>query len=391
MSVAALSDIKILDLTRLLPGPFASLMLADLGASVVKVEQPGEGDYNRHYKAAIGGVGASFLMLNRNKKSITINLKHPKGVDIFKQLAAQADVVIEGFRPGVMKRLGVGWDDLKAVNERLIYCAITGYGQDGPYSMYPGHDINYLGYAGALEVTGPRGGKPLMPGVQVADIGGGALYAAFSIMAAIHARSNTGKGQFLDVSMTDGVVAWMAVNYSALRATGGEVPTRGEMRLNGGVPCYGIYECSDGKYVTLGALEEKFWKNFCEKVGKPHLLEHSRAEGDKRDEVEKELVEMFKSKTSREWLDLLEKEDICFGPVNTVADAVRDPQIASRRMFFTMEQAQAGKIPQVAFPVRFSDTPFSPRTPPPRLGEHNKMIYSSLGLDVDELKKEGVI
>lgn len=279
MSVAeAFAGLRLLDLSRLLPGPYCSLLFADLGAEVIKVEEPGLGDYARsnlpHYGKT--GVGAAYLMLNRNKKSLALNLKADAGKAIFRRLIRTADVLLESFRPGVMDRLGLGWEALRGENPGLVYCALSGYGQDGPYRNLVGHDINYMGYAGALAITGPRGGPPLMPGVQVADIGGGALMAAFAIAAALHHRARAGQGQFLDVSMTDGVVSWLANHYGPFFATG-QLPVRGEERLNGGWVCYQIYETADGKHLTLGALEPKFWANLCALLRREDLIPHQYA------------------------------------------------------------------------------------------------------------------
>src|SRR5215467_330047 len=212
----AFSGLRVLDLSRLLPGPFCSLLLADLGADVIKIEEPGRGDYARQTTPLVGeaGVGATFLLLNRNKRSLSVDLKQEAGKAVFRRLVETADVVLESFRPGVMDRLGLGWESLRTLNPRLVYCAISGYGQDGPYRDVVGHDLNYMGVAGALSVNGPRRGPPLVPGVQAADLGGGALFAAFGIAAALHHRQESGEGQFVDVSMTDGVVSWLTPYFA---------------------------------------------------------------------------------------------------------------------------------------------------------------------------------
>lgn len=391
----ALDGIRVLDLSRLLPGPYASLLLADLGAEVIKVEEPGLGDYARWNPPHYGntGVGSTYIMLNRNKKSLALNLKSERGKEIFRRLVRHSDVVLESFRPGVMDRLGVGYAALKLLNPRLIYCAITGYGQDGPYKDHVGHDINYMGYAGALGITGERGRGPLMPGVQVADIGGGSLMAAFAILAALIHRERSGKGQFLDVSMTDGVVSWLAIHFGPYFATG-RVPQRGEERLNGGWVCYGIYGCKDGKYVTIGALEPKFWANFCKVIGREDLVEHQYATGAKRDEVEGELRALFKTKTQGQWLELLQSVDICAGPVNSLADAVENPQLRHRELFQNLEHPRHGPIRQVGFPVKFSATPARMESPPPDLGEHTDEVLSRLGYSGEEIagfRKDGVV
>src|SRR5262245_33583132 len=304
--MSAFAGVRMLDLSRLLPGPYCSLLFADLGADVIKVEEPGLGDYARATPPLWGesGLGAYFLLLNRNKRSVALNLKTEGGKEVFRRLARTADVVLESFRPGVMDRLGLGWAALSELNPRLVYCAITGYGQDGPYRDLVGHDINYMGYAGALSVTGARHGPPLMPGVQAADLGGGALLAAFAIAAALHHRTESGRGQFVDAAMTDGVVSWMAPYLGPFFATG-HVATRGEERLNGGWICYQTFEAADGGWVTLGALEPKFWANFCRLVGREDLVPLQYAEGATRVKAEAELRAMFRTRSRDEWVRLL--------------------------------------------------------------------------------------
>jgi len=389
------SGVRILDLTRLLPGAYCSLLLGDLGAEVIKVEEPGIGDYARLTPPQLGasGMGAAFLMLNRNKQSLTLNLKHEDGQEVFRRLAADADVVLESFRPGVMRRLGLDYEALRAVNPRLIYCAISGYGQDGPYQDLAGHDINYLGYAGALSVTGPRAGAPVPPGVQVADIGGGSLLAAFTIASALYHRNQSGQGQMLDVSMTDGVVSWLAHHFGMFFATG-RIPLRGEERLNGGWVCYGVYETKEGSYLTLGALEPKFWQNLCHLLGREDLVPHQYASGAKRDEVEADLRAIFKTKTREEWLALFKGKDVCVGPVLDFSEVSADPHVKHRGLFQTVERPGGGSIPQVGFPVQLSATPAGITRPAPELGEHTESLLSSLGYSAAEIsrfRERGVI
>ena len=309
-----------------------------------------------------------------------MDLKQEAGKAVFRRLVQTADVVLESFRPGVMDRLGLGWESLRALNPRLVYCAISGYGQDGPYRDVVGHDVNYLGVAGALSVTGSRGGAPLLPGVQVADLGGGALLAAFAIAAALHHRRESGEGQLIDVSMTDGVVSWLAP-YFAVRFAEGRVPARGEERLNGGWVCYGVYEAADGGHVTLGALEPQFWRNFCRLAGREDLVGLQRAEGEARARVEDELRALFRTRSRDEWVRLLHEADVCAGPVLGLDEVPRHPQIAHRGLFATMRHPTLGDIPQIAFPVKLSGTPARMERPPPALGEHTDEILGSLGYD----------
>jgi crotonobetainyl-CoA:carnitine CoA-transferase CaiB-like acyl-CoA transferase len=391
----AFDGVRILDLSRLLPGPYCSLLFADLGAEVIKVEEPGVGDYARRTLPHWGdsGVGAYFLLLNRNKKSLSLNLKTEAGKAVFRRLVATADVLLESFRPGVMDRLGLGWEALSALNPRLVYCAISGYGQDGPYRDLVGHDINYMGYAGALSVTGPRHGPPLAPGVQVADVGGGSLLAAFAIAAALYHRRASGRGQFVDAAMTDGVVSFLAPYLGPLFA-GGRVPARGEERLNGGWLCYQVFEAADGRYVTLGALEPKFWANFCRLIGRPDLVPLQYAEGEVRDRAEVELRALFRTRPRDEWVHVLQSEDVCAGPVLTMDEVVRDPQLASRGLFGAVSDPVLGRIPQVAFPVKLSETPGCMDAPPPSLGAHTDAILAELGYDgaaVAALRRDGAI
>jgi crotonobetainyl-CoA:carnitine CoA-transferase CaiB-like acyl-CoA transferase len=384
-----------LDLSRLLPGPYCSLLFADLGAEVIKVEEPGLGDYGRLTRPHWGdsGVGAYFLLLNRNKKSLSLNLKTEGGKTAFRRLVETADVLLESFRPGVMDRLGLGWTALERINPRLVYCALTGYGQDGPYRDLVGHDINYMGYAGALSVTGPRGGPPLMPGVQVADLGGGALPAAFAIAAALFQRRESGRGQLVDAAMTDGVVSWLAPYFGPFFATG-QLPARGEERLNGGWVCYQVFETADGRHVTLGALEPKFWANFCRLVGREDLVPLQYAEGEARDRAEAELRALFRTRPRDEWLRLLHSEDVCAGPVLTLDEVARDPQLVHRGLFGEVRHPTLGPIPQVGSPVKLSASPARMETAPPDLGAHTDEILGGLGYDADAiaaLRREGAI
>lgn len=268
-----LEGIRVLDLTRLLPGPYCSLLLADYGADVIKIEDPKVGDYARWYEPRVNDdQSAMFISLNRNKRSITLDLKAEKDKDVFISLVKTADVLIESFRPGVMERLGLGYEQLKVHNPKLIYCAITGYGQTGPYSNEAGHDLNFLSYSGLLHLQGAPNEKPLIPSVQIGDIGGGALMAAVGILLAIINAKNTNTGQFVDISMLDGALSWMHTilpNYW----TSDEMPNRGELTLNGGKACYEIYRTKDDRFISVGALENKFWENFCEIIGKEELID----------------------------------------------------------------------------------------------------------------------
>ena len=390
-----LEGIKVLDLTRLLPGPYGTMLLADLGAEVIKVEEPEQGDYARWYSVRINNIGSRHLLLNRNKKSITLNLKRPEGRTILSKMVKDgADVLIEQFRPGVMDRLGLGYKELSKINPRLIYCSLTGFGQDGPYKNLAGHDLNYIGIGGILGITAPKDGAPVVPGIQIADLVGGGLYSVIGILTAVVARQKTGRGQFIDVSMFDGILS-LIPDAAAMFFAEGESPRAGERRLLGGLPQYQVYPTKDGKYVAVGALEEKFWANLCRCLGKPEWADQIPKEKEPRcEEIKAEMTRIFKTKTRQEWLDIMMKEDTCVTGVNTVAEAFSDPQVLHRKMLVQTEHPKAGRVPQIGVPIKFSDTPGEIRTPAPEIGEHTEEILKTLGYPKDEvqqLRKDGVI
>ena len=389
----ALTGLTVLDLTRLLPGAFCTQMLADLGAEVIKVEEPGRGDYNREFPPLNVKESGSFLLLNRNKKSITVNLKTEEGKTVLRRLAARADILVEGFRPGVMDRLGVGYETLKAENPRLIYCAISGFGQDGPYAKTPGHDLNYMALAGALQLFGKAGEGPIVPGLSIADQGGGSLMAAFGILAAVLARGQTGRGQFVDVSMTDGLVAWLPYHAADYFFAGVE-PKGGERRFLGQAPCYNVFRCADGRHITLGLIEEIFWNRFCDLVGLSDLKEAQWPEGAEAEAQMRRVADLMATKSCDDWMALLGPADLPVAPVNTMREAFDDPQLKHREMLLEMEHPVEGRIPQLGFPIKFSDTPGRLRTPPPLLGEHNDEVLQSLGYtaeDITDMRRKSAI
>ena len=387
-TASALEGIRVLDLSRLLPGPWCSMVLADLGADVIKVEEPNIGDYIRWFPPRLGDQSAMFVNLNRNKRSITLNLRAAQGRDAFRRLAEKADVVLEGFRPGVMDRLGLGYAQLSALNPRLIYCSLTGYGQDGPYADRVGHDINYIGYAGVLGITGHRGGPPVVPGVQIADIGGGGMLATIGILAALMARERTGRGQFVDISMLDGVVSWLVLLGSAYFASGQQV-RRGELLLSGAIPGYQVYETKDGKYLAAGALEEKFWRNLYRELGLHDLDDEPMPTGErweqKWDDVRQRMQAVFLTKTRDEWLELLQDKEVCVGPVYDFEEVFTDPQVLHRQMVWEVEHPGVGLIKQIANPVKLSETPPDYRRPAPRLGQHTDEVLSEAGFTPEEI------
>ncbi len=389
----ALSGIRVLDLTRLLPGAFCTLLLADLGADVIKIEQPGEGDYNRSFTPINRKESGSFLLLNRNKRSLTLNLKSVPGREILLKLVAEADVVVEGFRPGVMDRLQLGYEVLKQVNPKIILCSISGFGQTGPLRTASGHDLNYMALAGALQLFGERGRAPIVPGLSIADIGGGSLMAVYGIMAALLARAKTGEGQFVDVSMMDGLVSWLSYHAADFLFADVE-PRGGERNFLGAAPCYNIYRCADGLCLSLGIIEAHFWARFCELIARPDFLQQQWPEGEVRQQQFSELTEIFMTRSRDEWAALLADADIPAAPVNSMKEAFAHPQMQHREMLQQIEHPVEGMIPQLGFPVKFSATPARMVSPPPLLGQHNEEILTALGFDpgqVEQLKRDQII
>lgn len=379
-----LQGLRILDLTRLLPGGYATCMLADLGADVVKVEEPGRGDYIRLMPPMAGEVSAGHVALNRNKRSITLNLKDPGGRDVFKELVPSFDVVVESFRPGVMNRLGLGWDVLSELHPRLVYCAITGYGQDGPRARAAGHDVDYAAYSGVLGITGEPGGPPIVPGVQIGDLAGGGMAAVIAILAALRKRDATGLGDFCDVSMTDGLVSWLSMHAAAYFATG-EVPRRGEMHLSGAHPCYRVYRAADG-WLAVGALEPQFWAALCAALDRPDLVDDGFAVGERRDAVIAELEALFATRTRAEWMDGLGDADACVAPVNDLAETFADEQVLHRDMVVHAPLADGTDWRHVGVPIKLRGAPGdATRLPPPGLGEHTDEVLLAAGVPAERV------
>jgi len=377
-----LSGVQVLDLTRLLPGPYATLLLADLGAEVVKIEEPPGGDPVRAIPPFIDGRSARFEALNRNKRSLTLNLKKPEGRAIFYKLVERSDVVVEGFRPGVAERLQIDYERLRAVNPRLVYCSISGYGQTGPYREHAGHDINYAARAGLLSLTGHP--EPVILGVPVADLAG-ATFAAFSIVSALFARerSPSREGCYLDISLTDAVISWLALHLAETLATGQPVRPD-EQVLTGAFPCYALYETKDGRWLAVGALEEKFWQKLCEALGVPEFASQ-QFNPQKRAEVFTKLQEIFRSKTLGEWLRELNPTEVPVAPVLNLQEVAQDEHVRSRGLLAP---------PGVAFPVRISSEGEREDRPAPKLGEHTQSVLEELGYSSDEireLRRRGVV
>ncbi len=389
-----LSGIRVLDLSRLLPGAYASQMLADFGADVIKVEEPGSGDYGRYMPPlGPGGMSLSFVAINRNKRSLTLNLKAPQGREIFLQLVRHADVVLESFRPGVLERLGLGYEQLKAVQPGLVYCAISGYGQDGPYRLRAGHDLNYAGYAGLLHHNRGENGEPAMPATQLGDLAGGSFMSVIGILTALMGRNQTGEGRMVDVSMTEGVMALLPLLSSTYLNTG-KAPRPNRSALDGGLPCYNIYETKDSKYVTLAALEPKFWHTFCTRIGHLELLPfHMPVGPGEREEAMHALRTIFKTKTRDEWVAELGEIDACLGPVYSIEEALSDPHAQTRGVTVTNGWTDETFQTIQSFP-RLSEVEQEQRYTPPLLGEHTAALLLDAGYseaEIEQFKAEGII
>jgi crotonobetainyl-CoA:carnitine CoA-transferase CaiB-like acyl-CoA transferase len=385
-----LAGVRVLDLTRLLPGPMCTLYLADLGADVIKIEDTGAGDYARAFGVAEGEMSPFFALLNRNKRALRLDLKQAAGREVFLRLAKDADVVIESFRPGVMDRLGVGYGTLAATNPRIVYCAITGFGQDGPYRDRAGHDINYLAYAGALDQIGAAGGPPAMSNIQIADYLGGSLPAAIGILAALYDARASGRGRLVDVAMTDAVAAHMVFPLIAHRLHGHTRP-RGEDVITGAMPFHNVYRTADGRYMAAGAMEPKFWESMCDAVGRPDLKprQHPAAEQE-RAAVKDELARVFAARTQAEWIAVFADHDCCVTPVLTLEEAMGDPHLAARGMF---RDDGRGEV-ELAPPYKLSDVGFAAERPAPAPGQHSDEILREAGFDdaaIARLRQDKVI
>jgi crotonobetainyl-CoA:carnitine CoA-transferase CaiB-like acyl-CoA transferase len=386
-----LSGLRVLDLTRLLPGPFATLVLADLGADVVKVEEPGGGDWLRGMPPLAGGDSGAFHALNRGKRSVAIDLRRPEGAATFLRLARGADAVVESFRPGVLDRLGVGFEALRRENRRIVLCSISGYGQDGPYAQRAGHDLDYCAFAGVLAANGTPA-RPAPVGVQVADVAGGAWPAAAGVLAALLGRDRSGEGAHVDVSMTEGALAMLALPLGMAWSRGTPI-ARGTELLDGGAACYDVYRTKDGRFVALGALEPKFFGAFCEAAGRPELAPRQLEDGGRGPRAE--LEALFAARTRDEWAELAARHDVCLAPVLEGDEPTRDPHLAARGAFVDVRLPRSGRtMPTPGTPIRVRGVPRPPALPGPDAGEHTDEVLLEAGFtreDVAALRAGGVV
>jgi crotonobetainyl-CoA:carnitine CoA-transferase CaiB-like acyl-CoA transferase len=395
----ALEGISVLDLSRLAPGPYCSMLLADLGADVLLVEEPVAAGGHPAAQAArrlldrdVSERAMVFNALSRNKRSIALNLKHEAARQVLHKLAERADVLLEGFRPGVVKRLAADYDTLSRINPRIVYCSLSGYGQSGPYAGLVGHDINYISIGGALGMIGWPGTPPAIPMNIIADFAGGGLYAAFAILAAIIARERTGRGQYVDVAMTDGVISLLAGTVSQYFASG-VAPRPGESFLNGAVPFYCVYETKDGRWLSIGCLEPGFWKALCRALGREDFIPY-QMNADKHPEVFDYLRQEFKTRTRDEWFEYLRQFDICVGPVYSLDEVFNDHQVRAREMVVELEHPTVGKVQQVGVAAKLSETPGSVRSLAPGRGQHTEEVLLDLGYSrqqIRDLRAEGAV
>ncbi|MGD2271963.1 MAG: CaiB/BaiF CoA-transferase family protein [Desulfobacterales bacterium] len=380
-NTGALSGITVLDLSRLLPGPYGSMVLADHGARVIAIEA-------RQFLAD----NLYLTTINRNKEHMTLNLKTPKGKEIFFQLVQKADVIMEGFRPGVVQRLGVDYDTVRKANPRIIYCAISGYGQTGPLVKHVGHDANYLSYAGVLDIIGEADRPPSIPGIQIADIAGGGMNAVIGILLALVAREKSGKGQYIDISMTDGMVGFLSPHLYYYQLTG-QHPRRADYFLSHRYACYNTYETKDGRFISIGAVENRFWKTLCETLGVPDYVPLQYDDG-RRKEILDFMRKTFKQKTLKEWEEILGERDICWGPVRRMAEMLEEPLFKERQMVLEVSGKDGKPSKALGVPVKLSETPGSVRTPAVEFGESTNAILTELGYSQAEIKtfeEEGVV
>ncbi|HPU80167.1 CaiB/BaiF CoA-transferase family protein [Accumulibacter sp.] len=379
MSGGPLRGVRVLDLTRLLPGPVATLHLADMGADVIKIEDHGVGDYARTLGDGPDGVSVFYRSVNRNKRGLRLDLKRAQGREVFLSLARAADIVVESFRPGVSRKLGIDYETLRAINPRIVYCAITGYGQTGPLARAAGHDLNYIGLAGVLDQIGVDGGQPAIPNLQIGDLLGGAMTAVMGILAALFDAQRSGQGRLVDVAMSEAVLAHNLFPFFALQSAGG-LPQRGADLLSGGDAGYGVYATADGRHMAVAPLEAKFWDVFCEALGRPEWKTRHAARGAAAVALRRELEDLFAGRTQAEWRDFFADVDCCVTPVLGVGEALEHPQFVARAM-----AVHADGVMQYAPPLKLSGWVFAVDRVAPAPGEHSEELLREVGFTEDEI------
>ena len=387
-----LSGIRVIDLTRLLPGPFATQLLSNLGADVIKVEDPEVGDYLRLVPPALDGTSYAFAMVNRNKRSVAVNLKEREGQEVLHRLVASADIFIEQFRGGVAPRLGADYETLQRVNPRLVYCAFEGFGANGPYAGRPAHDLDFEALSGILSVTGSDDGRPVIPGVPIADLAS-AFNAAFSILAALRRRDATGAGEFVDVSIFDTAISLMVLNFARYLGTG-EIPVPGETLVTGQWAFYNIYETKDGRWISVAAVEPKFWTRLIGLLGLEEFEGEQFADEPMRGRAIRAFRQAFRRRALREWTSILEREDIPWARVQSLPEVVRDPQILARSMLVDADLGRLGRRKVLGHPARLDGVPRDPSGPVPSKGEHTVAVLKEIGYsagDIARLQDRGVL
>jgi crotonobetainyl-CoA:carnitine CoA-transferase CaiB-like acyl-CoA transferase len=395
--MGVLDGIKVLEMARVPPAEMPGMFLADMGADVLKIETPPE-----HPEDALSQRRAAFVYVNRNKRSLALNMKAPEGQAIFRKLAAAADVIVEGFRPGVMKRLGGDYETLSAANPRLVYCSLSGFGHNGPYRDYPAHDGNYLSLAGVLNLIGEPDRKPIFPLNLVADYGGASMHGALGIMMALFARERTGRGQHVDVSYLDTSLALLAATPNMrFFWSDGMAPRRGEGFLGGSYPYYAVYETKDRKHLTIGCTEPWLWENFCKAINRPDFVKFARrpdqfvrAANAEEVQCREEIEALIRTRTRDEWYDFLVKADVCVGKVYEPEEVVADPQVQARDMIVEMRHPVHGTVTQFGQPIKLSETPGTIRSVAPYSGEHTDQVLGELGLreaDIRSLREKKIV